>query len=66
MTPNGNFEALLRILDDRERERVQDVARREAAWAAERSALITAALTVGILCGLAGTVLCVTVWWMIR
>lgn len=66
MTPNGNFDALLKILDDREQERLREAARREQAWQAERTALVTAALTIGVLLGLAGAALTIGVWWVIR
>ncbi len=61
MTPEGNFDALLRILDGTEE------GRRIAQKALEgaRRAEITAALTLGILFGTIGTVIAATllVWF---
>lgn len=60
MTPEGNFDALLRILDGTEEER--RIAQKALEGA--RRAEITAALTLGILFGSIGTVLIVLlVWW---
>lgn len=60
MTPDGNFDALLRILDGREQERLEA----QKAYEQARRAEITAALTLGILFGSIGTVLIVLlVWW---
>lgn len=61
MTPEGNFDALLRILDGREQERLEAQKALEGARRAE----ITAALTLGILFGTIGTVIAATllVWF---
>lgn len=61
MTPEGNFDALLRILDGREQERLEAQKALESARRAE----ITAALTLGILFGTIGTVIAATllVWF---
>ena len=60
MTPEGNFDALLRILDGREQERLTAVAAVDEA----RKAEIAAAVTLGILIGTIGTVIgaCLLVW----
>lgn len=57
MTPEGNFDALLRILDGQEQAAVR--ALEEA-----RKAEITAAVTLGILFGSIGTVIgaCLLLW----
>ena len=61
MTPEGNFDALLRILDGREQERLEA----QKAYEQARRAEITAALTLGILFGTIGTVIAATllVWF---
>lgn len=58
MTPEGNFDALLRILD--ERDRITAAAAIDEA----RKAEIAAAVTLGILIGTIGTVIaaCLLVW----
>lgn len=60
MTPEGNFDALLRILDGREQERLTVAAAVDEA----RKAEIAAAVTLGILIGTIGTVIgtCLFVW----
>lgn len=58
MTPEGNFDALLRILDERDRLTAA------AAVDEARKAEIAAAVTLGILIGTIGTVIgaCLLVW----
>lgn len=60
MTPEGNFDALLRILDGREQERLTAAAAVDEA----RKAEIAAAVMLGILIGTIGTVIgaCLLVW----
>lgn len=58
MTPEGNYDALMRILAER------DSLLQAKALEGARRAEITAALTLGILFGSIGTVLIVLlVWW---
>lgn len=62
MTTNGNFDALMRILAERDSLTVEASKALEQA----RKAEITAALTLGILFGTIATVIaaCIVVWWL--